>query len=156
MFRVTDKPIIQTADDVKAVVLLFSALPRFDDPLEYISARLIAINKAVIAGDTPSITSSDFGLIGCSVIQLLSKYEEFSRETWDSFARLLLDKHQRYGAHPLRVWGALGIIIRIHSKFERFQNLKENPEMLLLDEGLLDTLRDILGYTILGYIMVKP
>ena len=64
-------------------------------------------------------------------------------------------KHEKYGAHPRRVWGPLGVMIRIHSKFERYQNIKDDPSSMLFDENAMDTLRDLLGYCILGYIMVK-
>jgi hypothetical protein len=85
-----------------------------------------------------------------------------------AFCSFLLTKHERYGATPLTKWGPLGIVIRIDSKLERYLNMRSNPPMLEdqgpniqlareeHDESMEDTLRDILGYCILGYILMNP
>jgi hypothetical protein len=68
------------------------------------------------------------------------------------FCSLLVRKHRAYGAEPLRAWGPLGIVIRIDSKLRRYKNLTEHPEFVAEKE---DTLLDILGYCVLGYLLAK-
>lgn len=75
-----------------------------------------------------------------------------------AFAEMLLSKHKLYGAGPITRWGCIGVIMRIDSKYQRVLNMRkpvahENMDMLTgKQESLSDTLWDILGYAILGYI----
>lgn len=86
-----------------------------------------------------------FSSVGSICLSLLGDYMNDV-----AFAKLLLDKHQRYGAEPLLEWMELGLLIRITSKVARVSNLMKNPNMPEGDESLNDTLRDIVGYCILG------
>lgn len=73
-----------------------------------------------------------------------------------AMAELLVQKHHDYGAEPLLRWGALGVFIRIDSKLRRFLNLQKMDDLAAVrTETLEDTTRDILGYCILGVIMLK-
>lgn len=67
------------------------------------------------------------------------------------FATFLLGKHKMYGAEPFDDWKEVGVIMRLGSKVSRLLNILENGESnLQTDEPALDTLKDILGYCILG------
>lgn len=89
--------------------------------------------------------------IGARALFLLEKVhgEDCESEEWKmSFIDLLWEKHKRYGYAPLVRWGNLGIAIRIDSKVQRYFNMMGN----CLDpngETEIDTLKDIVGYTIL-------
>lgn len=77
------------------------------------------------------------------------------------FVDLLLEKHKMYGAGPITRWGELGVLIRIDSKYQRVLNLRQpiaytkTSEILEREESFNDTLWDILGYCILGYLFVR-
>lgn len=67
------------------------------------------------------------------------------------FIKLLLQKHEMYGAEPLLRWGLFGILMRIDSKLFRYVNIMSHDDAKKLDETTTDTLTDILGYCVLGY-----
>lgn len=74
----------------------------------------------------------------------------------DAFAQLLVDKSIRYGAKPIREWGPLGVVIRISSKWGRYETMTtttQNPDGL--DESINDTLQDIVGYCVLGLLLIS-
>lgn len=73
-----------------------------------------------------------------------------------SFAKLLKTKHDRYGDAGLIKWGHAGMVMRIGSKLDRFANLTKNPQMDTdATESRWDTLADIVGYSILGIMMLE-
>ena len=89
-----------------------------------------------------------FEVTGRFVYDLLSTRDDFSMP---SFVRMLLHKHKKYGAKPIREWGPLGVIIRISSKLNRYINMHEAPGQAKPDDE--DTLADILGYCVLGLLL---
>jgi len=76
----------------------------------------------------------------------------FNRMT---FAKFLLKKHKAYGVKPLEVWKELGILVRLTSKVGRIENIKGDDAIDLGDESMQDTLKDSLGYCILGYLLTQ-
>lgn len=98
-------------------------------------------------------TQNMFLIVGTNVIALLaSNYKLLASDFQEPFIKMLLEKHKRYGATPILAWGPIGVMVRIHSKFERFMNLAEYQGLDTdPDESIIDTLKDILGYSILGY-----
>jgi hypothetical protein len=154
VLRQTDRPIVTRAEEIKSVLDIFWSMPMPNDPARELGDHLEGWRKRFTGKlDLPGrpISSSDFGYLGICALRLIKATDsEFDDQ---SFCALLLGKHKKYGAHPLRVWGELGVIIRIHSKFERYQNIKDDPSQSVVDEGAIDTLRDILGYCVLGFLM---
>lgn len=73
----------------------------------------------------------------------------------DKFAALLLSKHKAYGPEPLRRWGPLGVCIRIDSKVARYWHLASESESGTYAENELDTLIDIMGYAVLGAVLIE-
>ncbi len=70
------------------------------------------------------------------------------------FARFLMGKHKKYGAKPLLVWRELGILVRLQSKVGRLVNITSEGEKFdLKDETVEDTLKDMLGYCVLGCLL---
>lgn len=100
---------------------------------------------------------------GNCVLWFLS--DEFNE---DEFIDLLTKKHHAYTATPLLKWMQLGILFRMSSKSSRFQSLDhlraddfEKYQALVLEETQKDTMMDMLGYDVLGYLLtnmhgVKP
>jgi hypothetical protein len=96
-----------------------------------------------------------FTRIGSTTLALLVEdcKEPFSDTT---FLLFLGNKSVRYGFEPLVRWGPLGILIRITSKVGRLSTMTAHPTLDPFDnESIYDTVRDILGYCILGILLQK-
>jgi len=73
-----------------------------------------------------------------------------------SFAKFLLHKHRLYGLEPLLGWQEIGILMRLDSKVARLTNITNNKLGIDLgDETVEDTLKDALGYCILGMLLCE-
>jgi hypothetical protein len=73
--------------------------------------------------------------------------EDYSFEP-EEFAEFLLSKHKMYGPGPFEHWGYVIIGVRLDSKICRLRNILESEDHG--DEPPIDTLKDIIGYCILG------
>lgn len=150
--------LIEHVHDVVDVLHVFRLWPIPNiDPMAEVSRNVERIRVDAF-NHQAQFYQSDWELlfrnVGAAVIRMVLR----CGDTLDpeEFAAMLLEKHKRYGATPLTKWGPMGIIIRIDSKLERWHNLSQNPTLnQSTDESSLDTLRDILGYAVLGYVMAK-
>ena len=91
----------------------------------------------------------------CNRMMDLISINDFDRE---ALAILLVEKHLKYGPAALTKWGAVGILIRIDSKLQRAKNLKLTEAYIDpsdLKESLSDTMNDMVGYCVLGFIIEK-
>ena len=81
-------------------------------------------------------------------------------ERWEpnEIVSLLNVKQDMYGPANLSLYGEIGIVIRISDKISRLQTLTDNKAEVVnkAEDGIHDTLSDIVGYSILGLIMVTP
>jgi len=88
---------------------------------------------------------------GFIVFNILREDHKFNKL---DFAKFLLGKHKLYGLKPLLVWEELGILIRLQSKVDRLINITNNVLRVDLgNEAVEDTLKDILGYCVLGHLL---
>lgn len=95
-----------------------------------------------------------FITLGSFALQQLDSLIEFEPA---KFAEFLLAKHKLYGAEPFEDWREVGILMRLGSKVSRLLNLYEDLGVDNNGESALDTLKDVLGYCILGcYIERLP
>lgn len=64
----------------------------------------------------------------------------------------VINKQKDYGHHNIAMFGITGLVIRIHDKIARAENLlkKENMENAVAGESLYDTFIDIIGYSIIA------
>lgn len=67
-------------------------------------------------------------------------------------------KNRDYGANAdpfrnFRQFGRMGILVRLGDKFARLQSFTENGKFFVQDEGVQDTIKDIINYAVLfaGY-----
>jgi len=86
---------------------------------------------------------------GAVVTEILTDHR-FNRM---NFAKFLLQKHKAYGMEPLVAWRELGILVRLTSKVGRIHTIKGDEAIDLGDESMQDTLKDSLGYCILGFLL---
>lgn len=164
------EPLIKTADDVYKV---FDAMMNVAErmvmdgklglPVKDAAAKRVTDGFSMLQkhsqkqGVTLALDwSKGFIDTGAMVALVLGKVDRIK------FAELLLSKHKAYGAAPLMKWGPLGVLIRMDSKWERYLNLcnQQNAESQTgkqfvggggPEEPIEDTLKDILGYCVLGF-----
>lgn len=81
-------------------------------------------------------------------------------ERWEpnEIVSLLTVKQDMYGPTNLSLYGEMGIVVRISDKVSRLQVLTDNKADVVnkAEDDVHDTLSDIVGYSILGLIMVSP
>jgi len=71
---------------------------------------------------------------------------------------IMIKKHQDYGPFNIAYapGGAMnGLIIRMHDKFERLQNLYYNKSDTPNYESIEDTLQDLANYAIIGLMVQR-
>lgn len=143
------KPLIETTVDVAF------ALDKLRDQQErqgFICEELLEQVKGALTLDPKSLLSIDWYMIYREFYAFAQHHlnSYFDRST---FLSLMKTKSDAYGDGPIRSWGHLGIVIRIDSKFQRYMNLVKNPHTNPGDEQTIDTLQDIIGYCVLGYLL---
>ena len=69
----------------------------------------------------------------------------------------VIKKQRDYGHKNISKFGITGLVIRVHDKVARVENLmkKENYTNAVSDETMLDTLMDIIGYSIIAYMWLN-
>jgi len=71
------------------------------------------------------------------------------RFTVDSVQETLVRKQRDYGHENIRRFGLQGLLVRIHDKVARLENLVSNSQTPN-NESIEDTLLDIVGYSAIG------
>lgn len=83
--------------------------------------------------------------------------EEKVREITDSLIRTLLKKNADYGGASFDL-GLNGNMVHLWDKIKRYRNLVEKMQKTDSDpnfESIEDTLKDIMGYAIIGLIILE-
>lgn len=75
--------------------------------------------------------------------------EESIKEITDDITAILLKKNADYGGASFDL-GLNGNMVHLWDKIKRYRNLVENNNFQPNFEGLNDTLKDIIGYAIIG------
>jgi hypothetical protein len=85
-------------------------------------------------------------------------------DMWDSaeMSRLLAAKQHDYGHKNIDRFGLQGIVVRLNDKYERLANLEFTRQFLKegntvapkVDETIFDTLQDIVGYCVIGLMVL--
>jgi len=75
--------------------------------------------------------------------------ESSIKQIVDEVSDILLKKNQDYGAASFDL-GLNGNMVHLWDKVKRYRSLVENAESKPNFEGLDDTLKDIIGYAIIG------
>lgn len=149
------RPLVTCSKDVFVVLDAMNKhrLPSFS--LANLKAELDICRHCIVNNIVPDWLYK-FSRIGA--IALVMMGENFNR---DNFAQLLVTKAAAYGPKPIFRWGEIGVVIRLDSKVDRLDNLiNQSPDRqseltTQLNESILDTMHDILGYAICGYRYLK-
>ncbi len=78
------------------------------------------------------------------MLNYFQKSENFLEEVGE----LVIAKNKDYGEINLKEFGKFGIIVRLNDKINRYYNIKEK-ETTEINESLVDTTKDIIGYCLL-------
>jgi len=79
-------------------------------------------------------------------------FEEACSSTALKIAQLVISKHQDYGASNILAFKERGLVVRLHDKISRLQNLIwENNDPV--HETIEDTFMDIAGYALIGLML---
>lgn len=133
-----------------------STLP--GDPTDYIVHRLEYVRQ-IVTREPNAIATIGWPEAFCCIGYNVGRLMPFNMS---EFCALLLQKHRLYGARPIRLWGPVGVCIRIDSKWSRYANIISlqqqagmSPLGPMAGETARDTLTDILGYCVLGLRLVN-
>ena len=80
---------------------------------------------------------------------------ELHKKLTDESRELMAVKNQDYGAKDVdpfrnfRMFGRLGILVRMSDKLARLRTFLERGEFSVKDEGVVDTIRDIINYAVI-------
>ena len=80
--------------------------------------------------------------------------EESIKKITDDVTEILLKKNADYGSASFDL-GLNGNMVHLWDKIKRYRNLIENNDFESHFEGLGDTLKDIIGYAIIGLHILK-
>jgi hypothetical protein len=80
-------------------------------------------------------------------VEQLEKIHEKSLE-------LFKKKNQDYG-DAFAKYGALGVLVRISDKLQRYQTITKNQITLIEDESLQDTLLDLHNYSAMALMLLN-
>ena len=80
--------------------------------------------------------------------------EEQIKKITDEVAMILLKKNADYGSASFDL-GLLGNMVHLWDKIRRYRTLIENQQKPPNFESIEDTLKDIIGYAIIGLIILE-
>ena len=91
-----------------------------------------------------------------NAINSIKKYfnQEFNME---DVVKTVINKQKDYGHTNIAMFAITGLVIRIHDKIARAENIlqKENMENAVPGESLYDTFLDIIGYSIIALMWLE-
>ena len=79
--------------------------------------------------------------------------EEQIRNITDEITAILLRKNEDYGSASFEL-GLNGNMVHLWDKVSRYRTLIEKPDKTPHFESVADTLKDIIGYAIIGLIIL--
>src|SRR5690606_8873155 len=68
---------------------------------------------------------------------------------------LVLRKNRAYGSKNIEMTGVQGVAVRVMDKASRLLNLANAPTIETGDESIRDTFRDLMGYGLIGQMLLE-
>jgi hypothetical protein len=115
-------------------------------PEHWLSGRTNLFNKLGLRWDAEKFLT-EAKVLGYYAIRAL-----MIRNKWDkeSLATLLAQKQHDYGTGNILAFGEFGIAVRMSDKIARLKNLRGRTAK---NESMIDTLMDIIGYTVVAMML---
>lgn len=91
-------------------------------------------------------------MMTCNAIQLAKQMYPNNPFSMVDIVLTVIRKQRDYGHHNIAKFGITGLVIRIHDKIARAENLmaKDNAQNAASNESLFDTFLDIVGYSVIA------
>ncbi len=133
----------------------FNTWDRLSDVREYLDYLIDEIgpeSKKNISGDVAAEYWAILGRTAAVVAEKKEIFKEIDEELnyWvDAISRILVRKQRDYGHHNIARFGRAGLLVRMHDKVARLENLLQNetnPE----NESVVDNFIDVIGYASIG------
>ena len=119
-------------------------------------AEMLGVNVETLDNIRKDKTANIFAELKVKILYRLTLYESKNgvyHTIANEVADLVQKKNRDYGSsfdNLIDKYGIIGYLIRISDKISRIEALsKKNDNALVKDEKMEDTLKDIIGYTIL-------
>jgi len=96
-------------------------------------------------------------LLSSNAIRIAKEFDATYLLTSSEILNTVIRKQRDYGHKNISKFGITGLVIRVHDKVARVENLmkKDNHINAVIDETMLDTLMDIIGYSIIAYMWLN-
>jgi len=96
-------------------------------------------------------------LLSSSALDIAKQFDITYLLTSSEILNTVINKQKDYGHKNIARFGMTGLVIRVHDKVARIENLmsKEKYHNSVADETLLDTLKDIVGYSIIAFMWLN-
>jgi hypothetical protein len=133
----------------------FSTWDRMSDVREYLDYLIDEIgpeSKKEISGAVAAEYWAILGRTAAVVAEKVNVFEEIDDNLnyWvDAISRILVKKQRDYGHHNIARFGRAGLLVRMHDKVARLENLLQDgksPE----NESVVDNFIDVIGYASIG------
>ena len=120
----------------------------FEDPVAEIRRVVDNMIDLFFIGDEEITTEIYWLNLGALV---LLAYGELNQ---DEVSQILASKHRDYGPNNIARFAEKGLIIRLHDKVARLENLLSS-NLSARNESIADTYLDIIGYSVIGLMWLN-
>ena len=133
----------------------FNTWDRLSDVREYLDYLIEEIgpeSKKEISGDVAAEYWAILGRTAAVVAEKQNIFIEIDEQLAfhvEDISKILVKKQRDYGHHNIARFGRAGLLVRMHDKVARLENLLQketNPE----NESVVDNFIDVIGYAAIG------
>ena len=98
-----------------------------------------------------------WSMLSSNALRIAKTFDATYLLTASEILSTVIKKQRDYGHKNISKFGITGLVIRVHDKVARVENLikKENQANAVAGETMLDTLMDIIGYSIIAYMWLN-
>lgn len=115
-------------------------------------------SKAYFSDTSPAQEHKNrWALLSVNAFRLAKRFDATYLLTASEILNTVIRKQRDYGHKNISKFGITGLVIRVHDKVARVENLmqKENQANAVVGETMIDTLMDIIGYSIIAYMWLN-
>ena len=98
-----------------------------------------------------------WAMISANTLRIAKNFDITYLLTSSEILNTVIKKQKDYGHKNISKFGITGLVIRVHDKIARVENLmgRQKGTNAVADETILDTLMDIIGYSIIAYMWLN-
>jgi len=93
-----------------------------------------------------------WSVIASNAIKAINRFYPDNKARLLDILLVVINKQKDYGHHNVAMFGVTGLVIRLHDKIARAENIIKKPDMAnaVAGESLHDTFLDMIGYSIIA------